>query len=133
VLGRQLVVADSAASAIRWLQVDEARVETAIGSGLYEFGDSVGTRPEARLQNPLGIATDPRGIVFIADSYNNGIKVLNRKSGELRALRINYRFHEPGGLALAAGVLWVANTNLHEVMRIDLNSGAAKHVGIGES
>ena len=30
------------------------------------------SRAEARLQNPLGIAADPRGIVFIADSYNNG-------------------------------------------------------------
>ena len=133
VLGRHLVVADAAASAIRWVQIDEARVETALGTGLYEFGDSSGTRDEARLQNPMGIAVDPRGIVFIADSYNNGIKVLNRKSGETRALRINYRFQEPGGISLAAGVLWVANTNVHEVMRIDLNSGAAKHVGIGES
>ena len=133
VLGRHLAIADAASSAIRWVHVDEARVETALGTGLYDFGDSVGTRAEARLQNPLGIAVDPRGIVFIADSYNNGIKVLNRKGGEVRSLRINYRFHEPGGLSLSAGVLWVANTNLHEVMRIDLNSGAAKHVGIGES
>ena len=132
VLGRQLVVADAAASAIRWVQIDEARVETALGAGLYDFGDSSGTRGEARLQNPLGIAVDPRGIVFIADSYNNGIKVLNRKGGEVRSLRINYRFAEPGGLSLAAGALWVANTNLHEVMRIDLASGGARHISVGE-
>jgi hypothetical protein len=132
VLGRQLVVADAAASAVRWVHVDEARVDTAIGSGLYDYGDSGGARGEARLQNPLGIAVDPRGIVFIADSYNDGIKVLNRKGGEARPLRINYRFAEPAGLSLASGVLWVANTNLHEVMRIDLNSGAAKHVPVGE-
>jgi NHL repeat-containing protein len=133
VLGRHLAVADSASSAVRWVHVDDARVDTALGVGLYDFGDHIGARHEARLQNPLGLAVDPRGIVFIADSYNNGIKVLNRKSGDVRALRINYRFHEPGGLSLAAGVLWVANTNLHEVMRIDLNSGMAKHVGIGEA
>ena len=133
VLGRQLVVADAASSAIRWVHVDEARVETALGAGLYDYGDAIGGRIEARLQNPLGVAVDPRGIVFIADSYNNAIKVLNRKGGEVRTLRINYRFHEPGGLSLAAGALWVANTNLHEIMRIDLNSGAAKHVGVGEA
>lgn len=132
VLGRQLVVADAAASAVRWVHVDEARVDTAIGVGLYEFGDSGGTREEARLANPLGVAVDPRGIVFIADSYNNAIKVLNRKSGEARTLRIGYRFHEPGGLSLASGVLWVANTNLHEVARIDLANGGVKHVPVGE-
>jgi len=133
VLGRQLVVADAAASAIRWVHVDEARVDTAIGVGLYEFGDSGGGRQEARLQNPLAVAVDPRGIVFIADSYNNAIKVLNRKSGEARTLRIGYRFHEPSGLSLAAGVLWVANTNLHEVARVDLATGGVKHVPVGES
>jgi hypothetical protein len=132
VLGRHLAVADSASSSVRWVHVDDARVETALGSGLYEFGDHIGARDEARLQNPLGLAVDPRGIVFIADSYNNGIKVLNRKSGEVRALRINYRFAEPGGMSLAAGALWVANTNLHEVMRIDLASGSARHIGVGE-
>ena len=132
VLGRQLAVADAASSSIRWVHVDEARVETALGAGLYEFGDAAGARSEARLSNPLGIAVDPRGIVFIADSYNNAIKVLNRKSGEVRALRINYRFSEPSGLSLAAGALWVANRNLHEIMRIDLANGSAKHVGVGE-
>ncbi len=110
--------------AIRWVHVDEAASTTAIGTGLYEFGDSAGKRTESRACRIRSASrADPRGIVFIADSYNDAIKVLNRKSGELRALRINYRFHEPGGLSLAAGVLWVANTNLHEVMRIDLNSG----------
>ena len=132
VLGRHLAVADAASSAVRWVHVDDARVETALGVGLYEFGDHIGARHEARLQNPLGLAVDPRGIVFIADSYNNGIKVLNRKGGEVRALRINYRFAEPGGLSLAAGALWVANTNLHEVMRIDLASGGARHISVGE-
>jgi hypothetical protein len=50
----------------------------------------------------------------------------------VRALRINYRFSEPSGLSLAAGALWVANRNLHEIMRIDLANGSAKHVGVGE-
>jgi thiol-disulfide isomerase/thioredoxin len=133
VLGRHLAVADAASSSIRWVHIDDARVETALGAGLYEFGNAAGLRNEARLSNPLGIAVDPRGIVFIADSYNNAIKVLNRKSGEVRALRINYRFAEPSGLSLAAGALWVANRNLHEIMRIDLANGSAKHVGVGEA
>lgn len=132
IIGRQLVVADAAASAIRWVHIDQRNVDTALGAGLYDFGDVPGTREQARLQNPLAVAVDPRGIVFIADSYNNAIKVLNRKSGEVRTLRVGYRFHEPAGLSLAGGVLWVANTNVHEIARIDLANGSVKHVPVGE-
>jgi hypothetical protein len=38
----------------------------------------------------------------------------------------------PAALASGAGALWVANRNLHEIMRIDLANGSAKHVGVGE-
>ena len=75
---------------------------------------------------------DPRGIIFIADTYNGKIKALSMKSGAVRALNINYRLVEPGGLSIASGALWVANTNVHEIVRIDLSSGAGKRVPIGE-
>jgi streptogramin lyase len=102
------------------------------GVGLYDFGDAAGTRETARLQNPLAIALDQRGIVFIADSYNGKIKALSLKSGAVRALNVKYRFLEPGGLSVAAGALWVANTNAHEIVRIDLATGVGKRIAIGE-
>jgi hypothetical protein len=57
---------------------------------------------------------------------------LSLKSGAVRALNLNYRLVEPGGLSIAAGALWIANTNVHEVVRIDLSSGVGKRVPIGE-
>ncbi len=130
--GLQLLVADTAASAIRLVRLADGRVTTLVGAGLYEFGDAPGTRDSARLQNPLALAMDPRGIVFIADSYNGRIKALSLKSAAVRTLNVNYRFVEPGGLSIAAGALWVANTNVHEIVRIDLASGIARRIGIGE-
>jgi hypothetical protein len=130
--GLQLLVADAATSAIRLIRLSDGRVTTLVGEGLYEFGDAAGTRDTARLQNPLAVVIDPRGIVFIADSYNGKIKALSLKSGAVRPLNINYRFVEPGGLSVAAGALWVANTNAHEIVRIDLASGIGKRIGIGE-
>lgn len=130
--GLQLLVADAATSAIRLVRLADARVSTFIGTGAWEFGDAAGGRDTARLQNPLAIALDPRGIVFIADSYNHRIKALSMKTGVLRPLNINYRFNEPGGLAVGGGALWVANTNVHEVVRIDLASGVGKRVAVGE-
>ena len=60
------------------------RVSTLIGAGLYEFGDVPGKRDVARLQHPLDVCADPRGLIFVADSYNGKIKALNMRTGELR-------------------------------------------------
>ncbi|MET0225596.1 MAG: hypothetical protein ABW187_04070, partial [Dokdonella sp.] len=133
IAGRQLVVADAAASALRFVGVDDGQVETALGSGLYEFGDVGGVRADVRLQNPLGVATDMRGTIYIADSYNHSIKLMNRKSGSTRPLRLDYRLHEPRGLSLHGNLLWLANTNLHEIACIDLMSGLARRVPVAES
>lgn len=130
--GLQLIVADAASSAIRLVRLIDGRVTTLVGSGLYEFGDASGSRESARLQHPLDVAMDPRGIAFIADTYNGKIKALSLKSGAVRALNVNFRLLEPGGLSIAAGALWVANTNAHEIVRIDLANGFGKRVPIGE-
>ena len=130
--GLQLLIADAASSSIRLVRLIDGRVSTLVGSGLYEYGDVPGTRDNARLQNPLDVAMDPRGIAFVADSYNGKIKALSLKSGAVRALNVNHELMEPGGLSIAAGALWIANTNAHEVVRIDLSSGLGTRVPIDE-
>jgi thiol-disulfide isomerase/thioredoxin len=132
VIGQQMVVADAAGSAVRLLRLLDNRVSTLIGAGLYEFGDAAGKRDTARLQHPLAVCADARGLVFVADSYNGKIKALNMRSGELRALNLRYRFHQPAGLSLAAGALWIANTNEHEIVRVDLGSGQVKQLTISD-
>jgi len=131
-IGQQLVVADAASSAVRLVRLLDNRVSTLVGGGLYDFGDVAGKRDVARLQNPLAVCADARGLVFIADSYNGKIKALSLRTGEVRALNLPYRFSEPAGLSLAAGALWIANTNAHEIVRVDLGSGQVKGITIGD-
>jgi len=129
-LGDQLFVVDAASSAVRAIDLVERRVSTMIGAGPYDFGDAAGKRDTARLQNPLSICVDPRGLAFVADSYNCKIKALNLRTGELRTLNLPYHLLEPSGISLAANALWVANTNAHEVVRIDLATGQVRHLTI---
>ena len=131
-IGQQLVIADAAASAIRLLRLIDNRVSTLVGAGLYDFGDVPGKRETARLQHPLDVCADPRGLLFVADSYNGKIKALNMRSGELRALNLPYRLSEPAGVALGLGALWIANTNAHEILRVDLGSGQIRRLTIGD-
>jgi sugar lactone lactonase YvrE/thiol-disulfide isomerase/thioredoxin len=132
VIGQQLIIVDSAASAIRALRLLDNRVTTFIGKGLYEFGDAPGKPEDARLQNPLAACVDARGLVFIADSYNAKIKALNLRTTEVRALNLRYTLQEPAGIALGANALWISNTNAHEVVRVDLSSGEIKRLTITE-
>jgi len=132
VVGQQLIVADAGASALRAVRLTDAMVSTIVGGGPFEFGDSAGKGDSVRLQHPLGVCADPRGLIFIADSYNNRIKALNMRSGEVRSFKLPYSFQQPEGLALAGGSLWVANTNAHEIVRVDLTSGVCKRIPVGE-
>lgn len=131
-LGRQLFFVDAAASALRVANADDGRVETWIGTGLYDFGDAVGSRLDVRLQNPLALATDSRGAIYVADSYNHAIKRFDRRSGALQALRLDRRLHEPQGLSVCGDRLWIANTNLHEIVCVELDSGRARRVPVDE-
>jgi hypothetical protein len=131
-IGRNLLVADAAASAVRWVEPG-GRVETMIGTGLYDFGDAAGPRSKVRLQNPLAIATDARSAIYVADSYNQSIKRIERDSGHAQVLAMDYPLNEPQGLAVHANQLWIANTNRHEIARVDLATGAVRRIAAGES
>lgn len=130
---QSLYVADSAASAVRNLQLANGVVQTLIGQGLYEFGDQDGTRTAARLQYPLALALDPRSpLLWILDTYNNAVKMLRLGGGDLRRYEIEYRLHQPAAIAASRGALWIANTDAHEVIRVDLDGGTVVRLPIGE-
>jgi hypothetical protein len=132
--GQGLLVSDADASALRLISLAEPReVRTVVGAGLFVFGDADGYRGDARLQFPQGLCSDPRGQqVFVADCYNDKIRVLHAATGELRTLAIPYPLREPCGVAVAAGALWVANTAAHEIVRFDLAKASASRIAVGE-
>jgi hypothetical protein len=91
--------------------------------------DGVGNK--ARLQHPLGVVF-AGGSLYVADTYNHKIKVVNPETAEIRTIagsEAGWRdgqeplLYEPGGLDAAGGMLFVADTNNHSVRVIDLSSG----------
>ncbi|MGA7802009.1 MAG: thioredoxin-like domain-containing protein [Gammaproteobacteria bacterium] len=121
VADERLFVADSETSAIRQVRLPFNTVSTLVGTGLFEFGDVDGAGRAARLQHPLGISVDPaRGRLWIADTYNSKIKTMPLKSNSVSTLKIGYALDEPGGLSVHGDLLFVANTNAHEIVRVDL-------------
>ncbi len=82
---RILYFADSEASAVRVLDLNDGAIETLVGEGLFEFGHENGPFPLAKLQHPLGVAVCA-GEVFVADTYNDKARVLDIAARRVRDL-----------------------------------------------
>lgn len=127
--GQNLYVADSEVSAVRAVPFDvRGNVRTLVGKGLFDFGDVDGTGRAVRLQHALGVAYHD-GKLYVADTYNSKIKVLDpvRRTcttllGDGGGWFGEGLFSEPGGVSYAGGKLYVADTNAHRIRVVDLKT-----------
>ncbi|HEV3344102.1 MAG TPA: thioredoxin-like domain-containing protein [Pirellulales bacterium] len=133
--GSSLYVADSEGSSIRAVPFKPTQeVKTVIGTSqlpqarLFTFGDVDGKGSKARLQHCLGVAYLD-GQIYVADTYNNKIKVLDPKAKTCRTIAGDGKpgtgdepaqFDEPAGISAADGRLYVADTNNHLIRVVDL-------------
>lgn len=131
---RVMYGADSETSAVRAVNLaGPPQVTTLVGIGLFDFGDVDGAGDQALLQHVQGVCAYSN-LVYLADTYNNRVKVLNPQTREVTSLagtgEAGYQdgatdaaqFNEPGGLAAAGGKLYVADTNNNAIRVIDLAS-----------
>ncbi|MFP6575756.1 MAG: thioredoxin-like domain-containing protein, partial [Pirellulaceae bacterium] len=139
--GKWLFVADSEGSSIRAVPFDvKGKVWTVVGSAdepagrLFDFGDVDGPKSKAKLQHALGVAYQDNKI-YVTDTYNNKVKVVDAKSGETRTLAGQKEpgfddakglFDEPSGITVVGNTLYVADTNNHAIRTIDVASGQVK-------
>ena len=130
---QRVYVCDGVGSAVRTLHVRSGQVTTLVGQDPWNYGRTDGVRSDARLQDPQAIALDPDApVLWIADSGNDLLRTLRLGGGELSTYPLPQRLHGPCGLAAADGVVWIADTDAHAVLRLDTHSGALHHVPIGE-
>jgi hypothetical protein len=134
-----MAFADSESNAVRLAGLDApGRVETLIGSGLFDFGDADGGERVARLQHPLDVAWLGDEL-YVADTFNHKIKQVfpltrNVKTvcgglGEAEGSLAAARFNEPGGLCAGPErSLIVADTNNHRICLVDLAAGTVRTV-----
>jgi len=93
--------------------------------------DGIGTAVLLQHVQAVCFANDQ---VYLADTYNNRIKVLDPKTREVRSIAgtgiagfkdgsgNEAQFNEPAGLATANGKLYVADTNNHAIRVINLTT-----------
>ncbi|GAB4835670.1 Protein SUPPRESSOR OF QUENCHING 1, chloroplastic [Ancistrocladus abbreviatus] len=139
---KEVYIADSESSSIRALNLKTGGSRLLAGGdpvfpdNLFKFGDRDGTGSEVLFQHPLGICCGQYGQVYVADSYNHKIKVLDPSSKRVNTLAGTGKAGFKDGTALAAqlsepsgivevgnGKLLIADTNNSMIRHIDLNQG----------
>ncbi|MGB1539985.1 MAG: thioredoxin-like domain-containing protein, partial [Rickettsiales bacterium] len=132
VKGDVLYFVDSETSSLR--RLEDGKIKTLIGTGLFDFGYKEGTLGVALMQHPLGVDADDSG-VYIADSYNHAIRKFDPETGKLSdfagtgergdvdSVFDQARFNEPNDIVHYAGTFYVADTNNHRIRTLDEVSG----------
>ncbi|MEW6019567.1 MAG: hypothetical protein AB1760_16020, partial [Pseudomonadota bacterium] len=150
--GRFLYIADSEASAVRRADIDPGgRLETIVGTGLFDFGDVDGAGDSVRLQHPLDIelrtpagADEEAPRLLVADTYNHKVKIVDPAGRSSRTLAgsgspglkdgrsESAMFEEPAGLSVAGGLLFIADTDNHALRLADLAGGTVATLELAE-
>ena len=128
----RLFVADSANDVIRVIDANGSTVSTYAGSGAS--GSADGSTTTASFDTPHGLALAADGRLFVADSANNRIRVIDANGSSVSTYAgsglfssddgstTTASFANPDGLALAAdGRLFVSDRSRHIIRVINAN------------
>ena len=130
--GEHIYFADSEVSAVRRARLSDGRVETLIGTGLFDFGHRDGDWSGALLQHCLGVAALGDHIL-VADTYNNALRRIDLKSRTIETVLGGPKsdvLDEPAGLTVADGKVYIADTNNHRIVRYDPQTGQTQPLAI---
>lgn len=127
----------------RVLRVADGWLSILAGTGEYGYGGDGGLAAEATLAEPSGVVGGADGRVYIADTANHCLRVVDGEGridtiagqiepGYADGAGAGARFSGPQRLHLDGGSLLIADSLNHAVRRLDLESGEVSTVaGIG--
>ena len=109
--GNRLWLVDAETSALRCVEND--RLRTVVGQGLFDFGHVDGPADHALLQHPLGVAVLPDGRIGVADTYNGAVRCYDPATGRVSTLADELA--EPSDIVTVAGQLLVVESAGHRI------------------
>jgi sugar lactone lactonase YvrE len=127
--GMFLYVADTANNRVRRINLLTRRVETLAGNG--DFGGQDGPGGLATLAQPIGLAVDPNGVLYVSefgafrirriDAAGNVSTVAGTGGAKFKdGAGLKATFNAPRGLAIDGGFLYVADYENLRIRRIPL-------------
>jgi sugar lactone lactonase YvrE len=136
--GGVVYVADTGNHLIRRVTLD-GNVTTLAGSGRPDDAD--GSSTQAGFKQPMGIAVDRAGNIYVADTGSNRIRAIT-PAGVVRTLAgathegsgdgpaLQALFKQPQGIAVGpSGAVWIADTKNNVIRKLE--NGAVSTIGTG--
>lgn len=139
-----LLVANTGAHTIVRIDPESKRSSIVAGKDGVS-GNSDGTADNARFNGPVGLAVGEDGAIFVADTYNDSIRMVapdgtvttiagGREPGFADGTGGDALFDTPCGIAVAEdGSLIVADTGNHRIRRVESTGQVTTIAGTGES
>jgi sugar lactone lactonase YvrE len=132
-------IADYANYRIRMVNATTGNISTVAGNGNGGFAGDGGAATSAQLNRPYDVLVDGAGNLYIADTYNHRIRMVNASTGNITTIAgtgasgfggdggqatsamLNY----PQGLALdiADNLLFISDTNNNRIRQVNLTTG----------
>ncbi|MEP6602246.1 MAG: SMP-30/gluconolactonase/LRE family protein [Nitrospirota bacterium] len=151
----RLYIADLANYRVRAVELATRRILTYAGSGGSDYDGDGQPATEAGLAGPSGLALDPDGHLYIADTFSGRIRIVNAQSGIISTIAgdgTQYHYQNvpnefstalsrPAGIALATdGRLYITDSDNHlirmwnpktKIITAIAGSGSAQFAGDG--
>lgn len=115
-------IADTWNNVIR--KIDTSGIVTTL-AGTGSYGDTIGSASTAEFALPKGVAVDPSGNVFVADTGNNKIKKIS--NGAVSTL-ISSGLSAPEGLRVYGDTLYIFNTGNNTIKKISTSGGTVYNI-----
>ena len=116
------------------------------GTGSAGYGGDGAAAAAALLNAPSGVAIDPSGNVYVADTANNRVRLISSSTGTISTVAgtgmagfsgdgsaaTGAQLNLPGGVALdPAGNLYIADTGNNRVRKVNVSTGTISTVAGG--
>ena len=139
-----IFIADNGNDVIRRIDAVTQNISTFAGNGNVGYTGDDGAATQATLNFPEGIATDAAGNLYIADSSNNVIRMVNAASNLISTVAgtgvqgysgdggpaTAALFFNPEGVAVdATGNLYISDTDNAVVRKVDTNHNITTIIG----
>ncbi len=136
--GGNIVIADSFNNRVRRVDARTGKIQTVAGIGRQGFFGDGDLATKAQLNSPSGVAVDHQGNIFIADTFNNRIRVIDAQTGIISTLAgtgkqgsdgddglaIRAQLSGPTGISVdRAGNLLIADTANHRIRQVEKATG----------
>jgi len=117
---------------------DELLLVTDPGKGCVHFIDLAQRRyvpvsdiGQRSLQQPIGVTTDDKGMVYVSDSMLGNVFVFDRQGQFIRPLTTSGTLKRPAGLAFCTktGLLYVADVSAHQVKMVRPDGTLVRAIG----